>query len=62
MFKHDLPNDIQTLIYKRRTHFLEILGQKRKNSRIEILDYMHWLKEFCGKQIYDFDDKDVLNF
>ena len=23
---------------------------------------MHWLKEFCGKQIYDIDDKDVLNF
>jgi len=23
---------------------------------------MQWLKDFCGKQIYDIDDKDVLEF
>ena len=24
--------------------------------------YIHWLKDFSGKQIYDIDDKDVLDF
>ena len=45
---------------KRRTYFLEHLNSKRKNSRIDI--YMQWLKDFCGKQIYDIEDKDVLDF
>jgi len=39
---------------------MEFLGTKRKNSRIDV--YMQWLKDFSGKQIYDIDDKDVLDF
>jgi len=39
---------------------MEFLGTKRKNPRIDV--YMQWLKEFSGKQIYDIDDKDVLDF
>jgi hypothetical protein len=58
MQKHTLPNEVQALIDKRKILLLEFLGSKRKNSRIDI--YMQWLKDFCGKQIYDIDDKDVL--
>ena len=39
---------------------MEFFGTKRKNSRIDV--YMQWLKDFSGKQIYDIDDKDVLDF
>ena len=39
---------------------MEFLGTKRKNSWIDV--YMQWLKDFSGKQIYDIDDKDVLDF
>ena len=60
MQKHTLPNEVQALIDKRKILLLEFLGSKRKNSRIDI--YMQWLKDFCGKQIYDIDDKDVLEF
>ena len=45
---------------KRKTYFLEHLNSKRKNSRIDI--YMKWLKDFCGTQIFDIEDKDVLDF
>ena len=55
-----LPLHMQTLINKRRTYFLEFLGAKRKHSRIDV--YMQWLKDFTNKQIYDIDDKDVLDF
>ena len=48
------------MINKRKTYFLEFLGTKRKNSRIDV--YMQWLKEFTGKHIYEIDDKDVLDF
>ena len=55
-----LPSHMQALINKRRTYFLEFLGAKRKHSRIDV--YMQWLKDFTNKQIYDIDDKDVLDF
>jgi len=58
--KQQLSTDTQALINKRKTYFLEFLGTKRKNSRIDV--YMQWLKEFTGKHIYDIDDKDVLDF
>ena len=58
--KQQLPNVTLSLINKRRTYFMEFLGTKRKNSRIDV--YMQWLKDFSGKQIYDIDDKDVLDF
>ena len=60
MQKQQLSTDTQALINKRKTYFLEFLGTKRKNSRIDV--YMQWLKEFTGKHIYDIDDKDVLDF
>ena len=56
-----LPSHMQAFkINKRRTYFLEFLGAKRKHSRIDV--YMQWLKDFTNKQIYDIDDKDVLDF
>ena len=39
--------------------FLEHLMLKRTKSRVDV--YMHDLKTFSGKQIYDLEDKDVLN-
>ena len=67
-----LPSHLQSLINKRRTFFFGIFGnkkkklenfgifRKRKNSRIDV--YMQWLTDFTNKQIYDIDDKDVLDF
>ena len=39
---------------------MEFLTQKRALSRIDV--YMNFLKEFCGKEVYDITDKDVLNY
>lgn len=40
--------------------FLEHLMLKRTKSRVDV--YMHDLKTFSGKQIYDLEDKDVLEY
>jgi len=45
---------------KRRTLFLEHLLFKRTKSRRDV--YMQALKEFYKKEIYDLDDKDVLDY
>ena len=55
-----IPLHTRTLLLKRRTHFFEFLQHKRTQSRIDI--YMAFLKDFCGKEIYDITDKDVLNY
>ena len=46
-----IPLGTKTLLLKRRTHFLEFLRHKRTQSRIDV--YMAFLKDFCGKEIYD---------
>ena len=55
-----MPTYTKSLLIKRRTHFLEFLKQKRTQSRVDV--YMAFLKDFCGKEIYDITDKDVLNY
>jgi hypothetical protein len=55
-----LSEDVQSRISKRKTYFLDYLQSKRKISRVDV--YMAWLKEFSGKQIFDIDDQDVLDF
>ena len=55
-----LSEDLQSRIHKRKTNFLDYLTTKRKQSRVDV--YMTGLKEFSGKQIYDLDDQDVLDF
>ena len=47
-------------MHKRRTHFLEFLAHKRAQSRIDV--YITALKDFCGKEVYDITDTDVLNY
>ena len=48
------------LLNKRRAQFLEFLAHKRAVSRIDA--YITFLKDFCGKEIYDITDKDVLDY
>ena len=55
-----LSEEVQSRISKRKTYFLDYLQSKRKISRVDV--YMAWLKEFSGKQIFDIDDQDVLDF
>ena len=55
-----MPTYTKSLLIKRRTHFLEFLKQKRTQSRVDV--YMAFLKDFCGKEINDITDKDVLNY
>ena len=56
----ELSPQVQTLINKRRTQFLEHLTLKKRKSRVDV--YMGFLKEFSGKQIYELEDSDVLDF
>ena len=51
---------MQILINKRRTQFLDHLCVKKRQSRVDV--YMGFLKDFSGKQIYDIEDSDVLDF
>jgi len=57
--KNELSPQIQALISKRRTLFLDHLSIKKRQSRVDV--YMGLLKEFSGKQIYDIEDSDVLD-
>ena len=58
--KNTISKELQSAIYKRRIIFLEHLNQKRNDSRMDV--YMKALKEYSGKQIYDLDDQDVLDY
>ena len=55
-----LTEELQSRINKRKTFFLDYLTTRSKQSRVDA--YMAWLKELSGKQIYDLDDQDVLDF
>ena len=58
--KNELSPHLQVLINKRRTHFLDHLAVKKRQSRVDV--YMGFLKEFSGKQIYDLEDSDILEY
>ena len=56
----ELSVQMQTLINKKRTQFLDHLTVKKRQSRVDF--YMGLLKDFSGKQINDIEDLDVLDF
>ena len=57
---NDMSAELKQLYNRRKIAFLEDLQTKRDQSRVNV--YMGALKAFCGKQIYDIDGEDVLNF
>jgi len=56
----DMPTHLRVKIQKRTTCFMEHLVKKRQKSRVDV--YMEHLKQISNKEIYDLDDKDVLQF
>ena len=57
---NSMSAEMKQLHSRRRIAFLEDLQTKRDKSRVSV--YMGALKDFCGKQIYDIEGEDVLNF
>ena len=55
-----MPHALKVKVNKRLTFFMEHLSKKKEKSRVDI--YMQHLKQMSNKEIYDIDDKDVLEF
>ena len=55
-----MPRDLKTRVGKRMTFFMEHLSKKKLKSRVDV--YMDHLKQISNKEIYEIDDKDVLEF
>ena len=55
-----MPRDLKMRVGKRMTFFMEHLSKKKQKSRVDV--YMDSLKQISNKEIYEIDDKDVLEF
>ena len=55
-----MPRNLKVKVHKRMTCFLEFLSKKKIKSRVDV--YMEHLKQISNKEIYDIEDKDVLEF
>ena len=55
-----MPRNLKAKVHKRMTYFLEFLSKKKIKSRVDI--YMEHLKQVSNKEIYEIEDKDVLEF
>jgi len=55
-----MPHNLKLKVKKRLSFFLEHLARKKEKSRVDV--YMEHLKQLSNKEIYDIDDKDVLEF
>jgi len=56
----DMPRDLRMKVNKRKTFFMEHLATKKLKSRVDV--YMEHLKQISNKEIYEIDDKDVLEY
>jgi len=56
----DMPTNLKVKMSKRMTCFMEYISKKKLKSRVDV--YMEHLKQISNKEIYEIDDKDVLNF
>jgi len=55
-----MPNNLRVKMSKRMTCFMEYVSKKKLKSRVDV--YMEHLKQISNKEIYEIDDRDVLNF
>jgi len=55
-----MPRNLKVKVYKRMAYFLEFLSKKKIKSRVDV--YMEHLKQVSNKEIYEIEDKDVLEF
>ena len=55
-----MPRNLKVKVHKRMTCFLEFLSRKKIKSRVDV--YMEHLKQISNKEIYEIEDKDVLEF
>ena len=55
-----MPNNLRVKINKRMTCFMEYISKKKIKSRVDV--YMDHLKQISNKEIYEIEDKDVLEF
>ena len=55
-----MPNNLRVKVNKRMTYLLEHLSKKKQKSRVVV--YMEHLKLISNKEIYEINDKDVLEF
>ena len=55
-----MSEELKVLHARRKSFFLEDLRNRREKTRVDV--YMDALKKFAGKQIYDLDGGDVLDF
>ena len=55
-----MPKNLRMKVNKRMTYFMEHISKKKQKSRVDV--YMEHLKQISNKEIYDIDDKDVLEF
>ena len=55
-----MSEELRLLHARRKSFFLEDLRNRREKTRVDV--YMDALKKFAGKQIYDLDGNDVLDF
>ena len=55
-----MPNNLRVKINKRMTCFMEYVSKKKIKSRVDV--YMDHLKQISNKEIYEIEDKDVLEF
>ena len=58
--KFDMPNNLRVKMSKRMTCFMEYVSKKKLKSRVDVC--MDQLKQISNNEIYEIDDKDVLNF
>ena len=55
-----MPHNLSIKVKKRLTFFMEYVTKKKEKSRVDV--YMEHLKQVSNKEIYDIDDKDVVEF
>jgi len=55
-----MPSNLRVKMNKRMTCFMEYVSKKKLKSRVDV--YMEHLKQISNKEIYEIDDRDVLNF
>ena len=55
-----MPNNLRVKMNERMTCFMEYICKKKIKSRVDV--YMDHLKQISNKEIYEIEDKDVLEF
>ena len=55
-----MPNSLRVKMNKRMTCFMEYISKKKIKSRVDV--YMDHLKQISNKEIYEIEDKHVLEF